>query len=146
MIHRFGLIWFSISAILISGCTSRHAGPVYRAGDENTPLFLTGPVGPVLTNIGGFSAHVTGLLSSPVGSTKVVNGTLLGRDGKLIYQPTLLVKGKRAKAEGGLFFIWDDNQHSGYVISEALQGYAPISSDSSPTNAFSASTAAPGAD
>jgi len=47
----------------------------------------------------------------------------------LIFQPTLVIKGKRARTEGSLFFIWDEKKHSGYVLSDALQGYAHIQSD-----------------
>jgi hypothetical protein len=53
---------------------------------------------------------------------------LLGRDGRLIFQPSP-PKDKRARRVGGLFFIWNETTHSGYVLSEALQGYAPIQSD-----------------
>jgi hypothetical protein len=60
---------------------------------------------------------------------------LLERDGRFIYQPTLQLKGKRARQEGGLFFIWNDAQRSGYVLSEALQGYAPINPELAASNA-----------
>jgi len=118
-----------LAAGFICGCASRHAGPVYHAGDENPPDFLIGPVTVVLTNLNGFSAHVTSTTTSAEGASQTMSGELLGRDGRLIFQPTLSIKGKRARAEGGLFFIWDETKHSGYVLSEALQGYAPIQSD-----------------
>jgi hypothetical protein len=120
---------FCLAAAFICGCASRHAGPVYHAGDENPPDFLVGPVAAVLTNLNGFSAHVTVTTSSPEGATTAKSGDLLGRDGRLIFQPALAIKGKRARQEGGLFFIWDETKQSGYVLSEALQGYAPIKSD-----------------
>jgi hypothetical protein len=121
-----GAVLLCLAAAFISGCASRHAGPVYHAGDENPPDFLVGPVAAVLTNLNGFSAHVTSTISSPDGASHAKSGALLGREGRLIFQPALAIKGKRARAEGGLFFIWDARTHSGYVLSEALQAYAPI--------------------
>jgi hypothetical protein len=123
-----------LAAAVICGCASRHAEPVYHAGDENPPDFLVGPVTGVLTNLNGFSAHVASTLSSPGEAPRTASGELLGREGRLVFQPTLPLKGKRARTEGGLFFIWDDTIHSGYVLSEALQGYAPIKSDTEPAS------------
>jgi hypothetical protein len=88
-------------------------------------VFLSGPVASVLTNLGGFSAHLTATITAN-GETRAKSGELLGREGRLLYQPALLIKGKRARAEGGLFFVVNENTHSGYLLSEALQGYAPI--------------------
>ena len=120
------------AAALLCGCFSRHAGPVYHAGDENPPDFLVGPVTVVLTNLNGFSAHITSTITSPGEETRTTSGELLGREGRLVFQPTLPIKGKRARTEGGLFFIWDETRRAGYVLSEALQGYAPIKSDFGP--------------
>jgi hypothetical protein len=116
-----------LATAFFCGCASRHAGPVYRAGDEVPPGFLTGPVAMVLTNLGGFSAHVISTITAPDEPPQTRSGELLGREGVLLFQPTLALKGKRKQTEGGLFFIWDEKMHSGYVMSEALQAYAPIS-------------------
>jgi hypothetical protein len=121
-----------LAAVVLGGCASRHAGPVYHAGDESPPDFLVGPVSTVLTNLNGFSAHITITTTSPDGAARAKSGELLGREGRLIFQPALRIKGKRARAVGGLFFIWDVTKQSGYVLSEALQGYAPIKSDAGP--------------
>jgi hypothetical protein len=118
-----------LAAALICGCASRHAGPVYHAGDEKPPDFLVGPVAVVLASLNGFSAHISCTTSSSEGVPHTTSGELLGREGRLVFQPMLPIKGKRARTEGGLFFIWDETKHSGYVLSEALQGYAPIQSD-----------------
>ncbi len=118
-----------LAAAFICGCASRHQGPVYHAGDENPPDFLVGPVTVVLTNLNGFSAHITSTITSPGAPPQSTSGELLGREGRLVFQPTLPIKGKRARTEGGLFFIWDETKHSGYVLSEALQGYAPVKSE-----------------
>jgi hypothetical protein len=130
---------FCLAATLICGCFSRHAGPVYHAGDENPPSFLVGPTTVVLTNLNGFSAHVTSTITSPGEPSRTTSGELLGRDGRLVFQPTLPIKGKRARTEGGLFFIWDKTKNSGYVMSEALQGYAPVKSSVPTTGQLSIS-------
>ena len=122
-----GVFLFCLVAAVFCGCAShKQSGPVYHAGDENPPDFLVSPITMVLTNLNGFSAHVDSTLTSGEAPARTAAGDLLGRDGRLIFQPTLPLKGKRAHTEGGLFFIWDENRHSGYVLSEALQGYAPI--------------------
>jgi hypothetical protein len=123
-----GTVLLGLAAAFLCGCASRHPGPVYHAGDENPPDFLIGPVTVVLTNLNGFSAHVISTITAPGETPLTASGELLGREGKLIFQPTLAIKGKRARTEGGLFFIWDEPRRSGYVLSEALQGYAPIKS------------------
>ncbi|MGP8199129.1 MAG: hypothetical protein ACLQU4_06470 [Limisphaerales bacterium] len=128
----FHIALFCLAVALICGCASRHSEPVYHAGDENPPDFLVGPTMVVLTNLNGFSAHVTSTVSSPGEPPRAMSGELLGREGRLVYQPTLAIKGKRARLEGGLFFIWDETRHSGYVMSEALQGYAPVKSQIGP--------------
>jgi hypothetical protein len=128
-----GASFFCLVAAMFCGCSSHHAGPVYHAGDEKPPLFLSGPVGAVLTNFNGFGARVSATLSSQPGESKIVAGELLGREGLLIFQPSLGIKGKRARTEGGLFFIWDERKHSGYVLSEALQAYAPVQSAAATT-------------
>jgi hypothetical protein len=83
----------------------------------------------VLTNIDDFSAHIVSTVTSSSAPPLTTTGELLGREGRLVFQPTLPLKGKHAQREGGLFFIWDDTRNSGYVLSDALQGYAPIRSD-----------------
>jgi len=125
----FNAVLACLAAACICGCASHHAGPVYHAGDENPPDFLVGPVALVLTNLNGFSAHISSTITAPGGVAQTNSGELLGREGRLVYQPTLAIKGKRARTEGGLFFIWDQNKRSGYVLSEALQAYAPVKTD-----------------
>jgi len=124
-----GAALLCLAAGFIGGCATKHTGPSYHAGDENPPDFLGGPVATVLTNLNGFSAHVTSTITSPGELPETTSGELLGREGRLIFQPTIPVKKKKMRKEGGLFFIWDETRHSGYVLSEALQGYAPIQSE-----------------
>ena len=102
-----------LAAALICGCASHHNGPVYHAGDENPPDFLVGPAAVLLTNLNGFSAHVNCTTTSPEAPPETASGVLLGRDGRLVFQPSLPIKGKREQREGGLFFIWDETTASG---------------------------------
>ncbi len=94
------------------------------------PLFLNGQMAVLLTNTDGFSAHV--VLSS--GKTELAAGELLCRGSRLLFAGTIgPVKEKRSRA-GGISFIWDLAGNSGYLLSEPLQGYAPISSTVRVTN------------
>jgi hypothetical protein len=127
-----GAALFCLAAAMICGCTSRHE-PLYHAGDENVPEFLSGPVAVVLTNLDGWSAEVSGTTSSSPGQSRMVSGEILERNGRLIFQPSMHGKSKKARRTNGLFFIWDENKHAGYVLSDALQGYAPIKSEAGPT-------------
>ncbi len=84
----------------------------------------------LLTNIDGFSAKLD---ETVPGSTRHLSGELIGREGRLIFQPTR-AKRKKDKDATGLFFIWDSKRENGFVLSEELQGYAPVSSNLKVTN------------
>jgi hypothetical protein len=129
----YPMSWLALSAALLAGCAS---GPkvFYHAGDETTPAFLTGPAAALLTNVDGFSAKLTASMPRAGGGRHTVTGDLLGRNGALIFQPASAVKGKRARTEGGMFFIWNEPLHSGYVLSDPLQAYAPTSVDAVPAS------------
>jgi hypothetical protein len=120
-------------ASLVAGCST---GPkvLYHAGDELPPDFLAGPAGVFLTNVDGFSAHVTASLPGAGAARHSVSGDMLGRQGILIFQPATAVKGKRARSEGGTFFIWNETKHEGFVLSDPLQAYAPVGATVQPTN------------
>ena len=118
---------------LAAGC-STHPKSLYHAGDETPPVFLAGPVAVLLTNVDGFSARLTASVPQANGGQHMVVGDVIGREGRLIFQPESSVKGKHARSEGGMFFIWNEANHSGYVLSDPLQGYAPASTSVEPTN------------
>jgi len=109
------------SAFFAGGCSSR---PKYDFSEEirvpAPPPFLAGPAALLFTNANGFSAVVT--MDTPASDAKgkghVFFGQLLGQGSQLLFAP----------AKGDKSFIWDVQTHSGYILSEALQGYAPISS------------------
>jgi hypothetical protein len=126
--------FLALAATVLAGCFTQHK-VLYHAGDEVPPDFLAGRVALLLTNVDGFSANLTGSISSlDNGGLHTMSGELLGRQGTLIYQPANAVKGKRARSEGGMFFIWNETEHSGFVLSDPLQAYAAISTNVQPTN------------
>jgi len=119
--------------VVLAGCFSRPK-KLYNIGDANPPDFLSGPVALLLTNVDGFSAKLTGSIASDNGVPRTIAGDLLGREGSLVFQPQSAVKGKRARSEGGMFFIWNETGHAGFVLSDPLQAYAPTSTSVQPTN------------
>ena len=137
----FSMSWLAPAAALLAGCASAPKA-FYHAGDETPPVFLTGPAAVLLTNVEGFSAKLNASMMGADGGRRTMTGDLLGRQGTLAFQPASAVKGKRARREGGLFFIWSETLHSGYVLSDALQAYAPTAASVAPTNVALQSSAA----
>jgi hypothetical protein len=78
----------------------------------------------MLMNSPGFSARV--MASGSSGPLSSGSGRLVAQGGKFFFEPTEGA-GKHARA-GGFSFIWDATTNRGYILSEALQGYAPIAS------------------
>jgi len=125
--------FLALAAAVMAGCSSQPK-VFYHAGDERPPDFLVGPLAVLLTNVDGFSAKMTGTISSAKGGRRALAGDLLGRQGSLVYQPENTAKGKRARSEGGMFFIWNETSHSGFVLSDPLQAFAPASTNVQATN------------
>jgi hypothetical protein len=123
----------ALTAAVLASCSTQPK-VYYHAGDETPPDFLAGRVGLLLTNVDGFSAKLTSSVPQTNGGQRTMSGDLLGRQGSLIYQPASAVKGKRARTEGGMFFIWKEADHAGFVLSDPLQAYAPASTTVQPTN------------
>jgi len=133
MLNRHRVAFLALGAAIFAGCTSGPKNP-YHVGDERPPDFLSGPVAVLFTNLDGFSAKLTGSIPSDTGGRRAVAGDLLGREGSLIFQPQSAVKGKKARFEGGMFFIWNERAHAGLVLSDPLQAYAPTAATAEPTN------------
>jgi hypothetical protein len=114
-----------MGALLFAGCNSdRHNISPEEAIAPRPPDFLIGPAALLLTNGSDYSARLT--LERPDSPRKApaVAGRILGQGSSLLYAP----------AKGDKTFIWDVQGHSGYVLSESLQGYAPVSSATAFTN------------
>lgn len=128
------LLLLASAVVAIGGCASKVPKEVFHAGDEAPPDFLSGPAAMLLTNLDGFSATVACSLPSPADEPHPVSGDLLEREGRLIFQPSSRAKNKKALIQGGMIFIWNEATHSGYVLNDALQAYAPMSSSVQGTN------------
>lgn len=126
-------------ALLAAGCS--HSGDTEDRGRAFTPVFtplpppfLTGPMAALLTNRSGYAAQLDAQTEAVSERERSVSGQLLCRGSKLFFAPESS-GGSKQKARGGTFnFIWDVANNSGYVLSEALQGYAPVSAQTVVTN------------
>ncbi len=98
------------------------------------PAFMTGPASVLLTNSPGFSARVEVQPQGSSAITKGSSGQLLGRGTRLLYAPDTDESTDTHGRSGGYIYIWDVAQKRGYVLSEALQGYAPVTADLQITN------------
>jgi hypothetical protein len=123
--------WACILAILAGGCA--HEPPDGQGGPERGgpppggPPFLSGPMGAALPhNADGFVARVTFEIQTPEGRTDVLTGDLIGRGSKFVFTPEATgERGKRLR-EARISFVWDAADAQGYMLSEALQGSAPL--------------------
>jgi hypothetical protein len=125
--------------LVVSGCS--HSNDMEDRGRAFTPVlaaqppaFLTGPMAVLLTNRSGYSAHVDAQTESLVERDRFVSGQLLCRGSKLFFAPESNGGSKKQGRAGAFGFIWDVASNSGYVLSEALQGYAPLGSSPRATN------------
>ncbi len=111
ILHRSAVLLL-MSAIL--GCAT-HGRKIFdeRVMAPEPPSFLVSPFSALLSSPEGISAELLG----GDGSTQVV-GRLFAKGGRLQYSPS----------GSDRSFIWDSATHSGYAISDALQGFAPIQS------------------
>lgn len=124
-------------ALLFGGCGGpkpRHG----RAGEgeltPRVPPFLSGPMAVLLTKANGFSAHVVVQTALDGESSETISGELLGRGSHLLFAPNYEDKSQKRLRAAGLSFLWDTATGGGFVLSEALQAYAPVSYGSHPTN------------
>ncbi len=116
-----------LMVLLASGCaSSRHSHFRSDPVEESftLPPFLAGPVAVLLTNANDFSGRMVVELPAVSGTSKTITGSLLAQGTRLMFAPAI----------GDRTFIWDETQSSGYILSEALQGFAAIASSVQITN------------
>jgi hypothetical protein len=134
--------WLSVGFVLVlllSGCSHSSDTELREAGIVGTyavepPTFLTSGMGVLLTNGSGYSAHATVQNESLGGPQGVNSGQIFCRGTKLLFAPGSTEPKKKQARGGGFAFIWDVASSSGYVLSGALQAYAPVSSSVHATN------------
>jgi len=131
-------VWTLVMALslLAGGCSHEHphqndAATIGKEFLPRPPSFLTGPAVVLLTIAAGFSARLV-IASPPSSHLRPVSGQLVAREGKFFFEPRQAV-GVPSRA-GRFSFIWDASTNKGYILSEALQGYAPIASSVRFTN------------
>jgi hypothetical protein len=92
------------------------------------PPFIAGPMATAFTNRPGFSARVvaSGVFADRSGQ---LSGQLLGRGPwlRLALDPRSTGREKDRLEDPGFSFLWDVRLNQGYLLCEALQGYAPVS-------------------
>ena len=98
------------------------------------PAFLTGPMSVLLTNSQSYSARAEWHSDTAIPGEKPVTGQLLARGSKLFFASDVADPSDKHSQSGGFAFIWDVASHSGYVLSDPLQGDAPVSWQLHPTN------------
>jgi len=84
------------------------------------------PLSALLTNGQAYESEITMTLGNAE-PPLTLSGQLLVRGGKLRVEGAFEKGGRKPKGTGDFGVIWDEAAHQGYVFSEALQGYAPIS-------------------
>ncbi len=128
-----------IGGMLLFGCSAEHRatmrqGSFTRIITPEPPPFLTGAAGLLLTNRGSFSARLEVQSETSLGTELTSSGQLLGSGTRLFYAPESDEAPDAKKQRGGYSYIWDVGQGRGYVLGEALQGYAPVNAELQVTN------------
>jgi hypothetical protein len=130
---------FLLIAALAAGCASSstkadRAGGFQVVPTPVTPLFLNGPMALLLTNADGFRARIVFESGAPSQATQPTAGELMVRGSKLLFAPEPRKVARKQPRSEDSAFVWDVNENRGYVLSEPLQAYAPISSSRQFTN------------
>jgi len=140
------LLAAALLALLCAGCAHSGAGSetvFTRVVTPATPVFLNGPAALILTNAGNFSARVTIGQAPSLEQPHPLEGELLVRGAHLLFAPIPSEDEEKQLSIGRFSFVWDVASNSGFVLSEGLQAYAPVTGKTHPTNlVFQAGTAA----
>jgi hypothetical protein len=128
----------ALAGVILCGCShskdDRIGGGYAGSYAAQPPAFLNGPMNVLLTNTGGFTAHLT-VQGDPFAlDDGLKSGQLLCQGSKLVFAPAQNKSKKKQVRAGGFAFIWDVANSRGFVLSGALEGYAPVSASSHATN------------
>lgn len=138
--HSKGIVLFLAGLVLAGlagGCARDHQLELEPIGGRfapRPPAFVSGAVGMLLTNTAGFVAHVEMKRGAGLGDEEPVTGALLGRGTRLLFAPDSDKRIDKKSPPPGFSFLWDVAERRGWLLSEALQGYAPVSAQTVVTN------------
>jgi hypothetical protein len=93
-----------------------------------------GPVAALLAHGPAFRSDFTLTFVQPPKPPLKWTGRMFARDGNFRLEAALVQSKKKNPGAGGFGVIWDDSVQQGFVVSETLQGYAPIASSMHFTN------------
>jgi hypothetical protein len=91
-------------------------------------------MGLLLTNADGFRARAVCESTAPSGATQRTAGELMVRGSKLLFAPEAIKVGKKQPHPEDSAFVWDVSENRGYVLSDPMQAFAPVSSTRQFTN------------
>jgi hypothetical protein len=77
----------------------------------------------------GFTAHMTMQIKLPEGRTDLIEGELIGKGNKVLFTPEPAGRRGKEMRAAKISFIWDVADGHGYILSEGLQGCAPIAAN-----------------
>jgi hypothetical protein len=141
----FGLRgWVASLALAIAGCSSdREPRDHLVSHPPPPPAFLSGPAGALLAGGSGFSARVAMPALPDASGKRAVSGTLLGRGEWLVFSPDTNKKERKRAGSSGFGYIWNLSAGQGWLLSDALQAYAPLASAVHFTNVTYAAAGSP---
>lgn len=117
----------SLAFLLVAdGCAHKRA--ITSLVPPPLPIFLTGPTAAILTNNSAFAANVLMESGSAHAGGEELSGQLAGTGTKLFFAPDYSSPAGKHLRAGGFNYIWDMAEGRGWLLSDTLQGYSPISS------------------
>jgi hypothetical protein len=138
-----GWVLAAVTVLLLVGCASTpdieipehiHA-PTFA---PELPLFLRAPVAAAFTNTASYSAHIEAQGASIL-PQKIVAGEIFQQKGFLLFAAVPEKIGdKKHPIEPGFGFLWNVGEQKGWLLSEALQAYAPVSAMAAASNLVAA--------
>ena len=118
---------------LAAGCASK-IDPQRDNAALETPAIFSSAALTLATNTLGFTANVEIQSPSSLG-TKRQTGRVFGAGSRFMFVPDFETHVFRKEAAADkTYFVWDVAESKGYVLNEALQGYAPYSIPARVTN------------